>query len=97
MTLVSLNGCTSLSYYDAPEKHKIVPHVSGSIILNNGDKIIIVNSVVTMSPDVVRVESTMVRSTILVQNIHSITLYNCDYKPLPSNEKALNESIVKNK
>ncbi len=79
LILVTSVSCSSISYYDAPEKHKIVSHVSGYIVLTNGDKIIIVNSVVSMTPEVVRIESTMVRSTILVQNIREIRLYNNDY------------------
>lgn len=78
---VLLLSCTAIPRVkETPPEHKIVPHMDGTIYLVNGDKVEVVNSVVSFTPDVIRIESTMVRTTILVQNTKAIVLFNSDFK-----------------
>jgi len=72
-------GCSGIQTKESPSKHIIYPHMSGTIYLVNGDSVEVVNSVVSITPEVVRIESTMVRMTILVQNVKTIALYNVDH------------------
>jgi len=72
-------GCAGIGTKETPDKHRIYPHLSGTVQLVNGDTVEIVNSVVSITPDIIRIESTMMRTTILIQNVKTITLYNVDH------------------
>lgn len=86
LAFVLLIGCGSLSAKDAPPRHKITPRVSGTIYLVNGDRVEVVNAIVSVTPEVIRVESTMVRYTILVENVKYIVLFNLDHQPRAKNQ-----------
>jgi len=88
---IFLIGCTTVPMKESPTRHIIYPHMDGTIYLVNGDRVEVVNSVVSVTPDVIRIESTMVRTTILMQNVKYLVLYNSDHKKITKELTADNQ------